>query len=58
MLFLSLLIFIAKLPSGNTIPINTLSGMRESGCFLNFGQYLTKDFEIFDDLISSNVIFF
>lgn len=44
MLFLSLWILIAKLPSRNAVPVNTLSGMYESGCFLNFGQYLIKDF--------------
>lgn len=44
MLLLSLLILIAKLPSRNAVPMNTLSGTYESGCFLSFGQYLIKDF--------------
>lgn len=47
---------IVKLSSRNILPINTpVRSIWE--CFLNFGQYLTEDFQIFGDLISLNVSF-
>lgn len=57
MISLRLFISLLNCPLEMLYQLTLLLGVYENGYSLNFGQYLTKDFQVFDDLIRLNVTF-